>query len=159
MPDVIIQTAHAVDRIKATHDAARAEVINKIGIQVDKLEEKDFKKYADTMTKNKKALNFVISFDGQWFSYFALIGTFKDKIVEDDVGEDPTIRDREKVIKCLLAYGAANKAQVDAFRLKYPDEKALGSLKSEIDTLEKKIADDQKKLQELKKKYQDSGGK
>src|ERR1041384_4612875 len=115
MPEVKIQTATTPDRIEFMFKTAQQEIANKIGIRnAGKLAEKDFKKLEELMAKNKKPVEYFISFDGEWFGFFAKVGTVKIEITSISVTNDPSITDKEKVLNNLLAYGAASKAQVEA---------------------------------------------
>ncbi|MGE0388337.1 MAG: hypothetical protein AB7Q97_26740 [Gammaproteobacteria bacterium] len=98
---------------------AKTEIANKIGIKVGTLNDKDITKLTELMAKTKKPVEFMIAFDGTWFSHYTRVGTNKSSITEVHIGEYPGLN-KKKIIDALISYGAATKAQADAFHKKYP---------------------------------------
>jgi hypothetical protein len=155
----VIQTAKTADRIESLHYMARMLIVNKIGLRVDELKENDFKKLGELMEKSKKPVEFVMSFDGAWFSFFTRVGTVKNGISSVNIAEEKDMAKRAKILEALVSYGAATQAQVDALNKAHPDAAALSELKTKIDELKKKVTEELKQLEELKKKYAAMGGK
>ena len=155
----VIQTAKTADRVESLHYMARMTIVNKIGIKVDELKENDFKKLGELMEKSKKPVEFVMSFDGTWFSFFTRVGTVKSVISSVNIAEEKDLAKRAKILEGLVSYGAATQAQVDALNKAHPDAAALSELKTKIDDLKKKVTEELKQLEELKKKYAAMGGK
>jgi len=115
MPEVTLQTAKTEDRIVSLSKMAKAQ-IGKMGLRVEDLDDKDVakQKLAEQMTKTKKPVEFVIEFDGVWFSLSVKIGTWKHAYNSINLVEDKSIKDKEKVIKSLIQFGAATQKQLDA---------------------------------------------
>ncbi|HZR18279.1 MAG TPA: hypothetical protein VFE51_13385 [Verrucomicrobiae bacterium] len=116
MPEVTIQTAKTADRIVFLSNLAKVEIANKIGLKVEDLDDNDVKKLklVELMTKNKKPVEFVISFDGTWFTLYIKVGSFKHEFNSINLVEDRSVKDKQKVMKNLIQYGAATQAQLDA---------------------------------------------
>jgi hypothetical protein len=116
MPEVTIQTAKTEDRIVFISNLAKMEIQNKIGLKVEDLDDKDVAKLklVDLMTKSKKPVEWVISFDGQWFTLYIKIGTWKHEFNSRNLIEDNSIKDKKKVMANLIQYGAATQKQLDA---------------------------------------------
>jgi hypothetical protein len=140
MPETlkILTIAAKEEQLKPQNLAARNVVQNEIGVRVDDLDAKDFAKLTQSMTKFKKSAEWVISFDGDWFSYFVRVGS--DRSARIDVSsvrlsEERDLEKRKKILSALLARKAAAQAQVDAFYKAHPDPEALAELKKQIDDL------------------------
>jgi hypothetical protein len=118
MPEVTIQTAKTEDRIVFMSNTAKVQIANKIGLRVEELDDNDVKKLklVELMTKNKKPVEFVISFDGTWFTLYIKIGSFKHEFNSINLIEDNSIKDKEKVMKNLIQFGAATQKQLDALK-------------------------------------------
>lgn len=118
MPEIAIQTAKTEDRIVFMSSTAKTQIANKIGLRVEELDEKDVKKLklVELMTKNKKPVEFVIGFDGTSFSLSVKIGSWKHQYNSINIVEDNSIKDKEKVIKNLIGFGAATEKQLDALK-------------------------------------------
>jgi hypothetical protein len=118
MPEVTIQTAKTEDRIVFTSKTAKVQIANQIGLRVEELDDNDVKKLklVELMTKNKKPLEFVISFDGAWFTLYLKIGSWKHEFNSINLIEDNSIKDKEKVMKNLIQFGAATQKQLDALQ-------------------------------------------
>jgi hypothetical protein len=116
MPEKTIQTAKTPDRIVFISNLAKMEIGNKIGLKVEDLDENDVKKLklSDLMTKNKKPVEFVIEFDGTWFTLYIKVGSFKHEFNSINLVEDNSIKDKKQVMKNLIQYGAATQAQLNA---------------------------------------------
>src|SRR5260221_9823919 len=114
MPEVTIQTAKTEDRIVFTSNTAKMQIANKIGLKVEDLDDSDVKKLklAELMTKNKKPVEFVISFDGAWFTLYIKVGAFKHEFNSVNLIEN-RINDKQKVMKNLIEFGAATQKQLD----------------------------------------------
>ena len=116
MPEVTIQVAKTEDRIVFTSNTAKMEIANRIGLRVEELDDNGVKKLklVETMNKNKKPVEFVIEFDGTWFTLYIKIGSYKHEFNSINLIEDRSIKDRQKVMKNLIQYGAATQKQLDA---------------------------------------------
>jgi hypothetical protein len=116
MPEVTIQIAKTPDRIIFMSNTAKVQIANKIGLRVEDLDANDVKKLKleETMAKNKKPLEFVIAFDGTWFTLYLKIGSFKHEFNSINLVEDKSIKDKPKVMKNLIQIGAATQQQLDA---------------------------------------------
>src|SRR5262245_39843693 len=115
MPEVTIQTAKTPDRSVYLSNLAKMEIANKIGLKVEDLDESDVKKLklVELMTKSNKPVEFVISFDGAWFTLYIKIGTYKHEFNSINLIEDHSIKDKKKVMQNLIQYGAATQKQLD----------------------------------------------
>ena len=115
MPEVTIQTAKTEDRIVFISNLAKMQIANKIGLKVEDLDDNDVKKLklVELMTKSKKPVEFVISFDGTWFTLYIKVGTFKHEFNSINLIEDKSIQDKQKVMKNLIQFGAATQKQLD----------------------------------------------
>lgn len=115
MPEVTIQTAKTPDRIVPISYVAKQEIANRIGLKVEDLDDNDVKKLklVELMTKNKKPVEFSICFDGTWFTLYIKIGTIKHEFNSVNLVEDSNIKDKRKVMKNLIQYGAATQKQLD----------------------------------------------
>ena len=98
-----------------TSNTAKVQIANKIGLKVEDLDDNDVKKLklVELMTKNKKPVEFVISFDGAWFTLYIKVGTFKHEFNSINLIEDKSIKDKQKVMKNLIQFGAATQKQLD----------------------------------------------
>jgi vacuolar-type H+-ATPase subunit I/STV1 len=158
MPDVVYQTATTADRIDFMSKTAKQVIAARIGISVSILDAKDIAKLTEMMTKEKKPVEFVVSFDGDGINYFARVGSKKYPITAINIANDSSL-DLDKVLNNLVSQAVTTKDKVVAFKKAHPDKKALDALKKQIDELDKKLKEDQKKLADLKKEYTDMGGK
>jgi hypothetical protein len=115
MPEVTIQSAKTEDRIVYLSNLAKMQIANKIGLRVEELNESDVKrlKLVDLMNKSKKPVDFVIEFDGTWFTLYIKVGTFKHEFNSINLIEDRSIKDKPKVLKNLIQLGAATQKQLD----------------------------------------------
>ncbi len=115
MPEVTIQTAKTPDRIVFLSNLAKVEIANRIGLKVEDLDDNDVKKLklVELMTKNKKPVEFVISFDGTWFTLYFKIGSFKHDFNSVNLIEDDGVKDKRKVMNNLIKFGAATQKQLD----------------------------------------------
>ncbi len=115
MPDVTLQTAKTEDRIVFLSNTTKLQ-IQKLGLKVEELDANDVKKLklVEMMTKNKKPLEFVISFDGTWFTLTLKIGSWKHEFNSINMIEDKSIKDKQAVMKNLINIGAATKKQLEA---------------------------------------------
>jgi len=115
MPEVTIQSAKTQDRIVPVSYVAKQEIANRIGLKVEDLDDNDVKKLklVELMTKNKKPVEFAIGFDGLWFTLYIKIGTTKHEFNSVNLVEDSNIKDKRKVMKNLIQYGAATQKQLD----------------------------------------------
>jgi hypothetical protein len=115
MPEVTIQLAKTPDRIVFLSNLAKVEIANRIGLKVEDLDDSDVKKLklVELMTKNKKPVEFVISFDGTWFTLYIKIGSFKHEFNSVNLIEDSGVKDKRKVMNNLIQYGAATRKQLD----------------------------------------------
>jgi hypothetical protein len=115
MPEVTIQTAKTQDRIVPISYVAKQEIANRIGLKVEDLDDNDVKKLklVELMTKNKKPVEFAIGFDGLWFTLYIKIGASKHEFNSVNLVEDSNIKDKRKVMKNLIQYGAATQKQLD----------------------------------------------
>jgi hypothetical protein len=118
MPEVTIQTAKTEDRIVYMSKLAQMEIANKIGLRVEALDDSDVKKnkLVELMTKNKKPVDFFIAFDGTWFELGVKVGSFKHVYNSINVVEDNSIKDKDKVMRNLIQYGAATQKQLEALK-------------------------------------------
>ena len=118
MPEVTIQTAKTEDRIVFMSKTAKMQIANTIGLKVEELDDNDVKKLklVELMTKNKKPVDFAISFDGAWFTLSIKVGTFKHEFNSINLIEDRSIQDKEKVMKNLIQFGAATQKQLDQLK-------------------------------------------
>jgi hypothetical protein len=155
----LIQTAKTPDRVESMEYLARAIIAKQIGVKVSELGATDFKKLTDLMAKTKKPVEFMMSFDGDWFSYFTRVGTVKGLITSVSIAAETDFEKRGKILEGLVSYGVATKAQVDALNKAHPDTAALAALKSQLEEQKKKVTEELKKFEELKKKYAALGGK
>lgn len=98
-----------------TSNTAKMQIANKIGVKVEDLDDNDVKKLklVELMTKTKKPVEFVISFDGTWFTLYIKVGTFKHEFNSINLVEDKSIQDKQKVMKNLIQFGAATQKQLD----------------------------------------------
>ena len=98
-----------------TSNTAKMQIANKIGLKVEDLDDNDVKKLklVELMTKSKKPVEFVISFDGAWFTLYIKVGTFKHEFNSINLIEDKSIQDKQKVMKNLIQFGAATQKQLD----------------------------------------------
>src|SRR5882762_8704891 len=114
MPEVTIQTAKTEDRITFMSNLTKMQIANKIGLKVEQLDDNDVKKLklVELMAKNKKPVEFVISFDGAWFTLHIKVGTFKHEFNSINLIEDGSIKDKERVMKNLIQLGAATQKQL-----------------------------------------------
>jgi len=115
MPEVTIQIAKTEDRIVFMSNTAKLQIANRVGLKVEQLDDNDVKKLklVELMTKNKKPVEFVIEFDGAWFTLYIKIGTFKHEFNSINLIEDGSIKDKERVMKNLIQLGAATQKQLD----------------------------------------------
>jgi len=115
MPEVTIQSAKTEDRIVYLSNLAKMQIANKVGLKVEELNENDVKrlKLVDLMNKSKKPVDFVIEFDGSWFTLYIKVGTFKHEFNSINLIEDHSIKDKPKVLKNLIQLGAATQKQLD----------------------------------------------
>ena len=115
MPEVTIQTAKTPDRIVFISNTAKMQIGNKIGLKVEELDDSDAKKLKleELMNKSKKPVEFVISFDGTWFTLYIKVGSFKHEFNSINLIEDKSIQDKQKVMKNLMQLGAATQKQLD----------------------------------------------
>ena len=115
MPEVTIQSAKVPDRIVFLSNLAKVEIANRIGLKVEDLDNNDVKKLklVELMTKNKKPVEFVISFDGAWFTLYIKIGSYKHEFNSVNVIEDDGVKDKRKVMNNLIQFGAATQKQLD----------------------------------------------
>jgi len=115
MPEVTIQTAKTPDRIVFISNTAKMQIGNKIGLKVEELDDSDVKKLKleELMNKSKKPVEFVISFDGTWFTLYIKVGSFKHEFNSINLIEDKSIQDKQKVMKNLMQLGAATQKQLD----------------------------------------------
>ena len=118
MAEVTIQTAKTEDRIVYMSKLAQTEAANKIGLKVEALDERDVRNYklVEYMTKNRKPVEFFISFDGTWFELRVKVGSYKHVYNSINIVEDNSIKDKEKVILNLIQYGAATQKQLQALK-------------------------------------------
>jgi len=116
MPEVTIQTAKTADRIVFISNLAKVQIGNEIGLKVEDLDDNDVKKLklVELMTKNKKPVEWVIAFDGTWFTLYIKIGSFKHEFNSINLVEDHSIKDKKKVMQNLIQFGAATQKQLDA---------------------------------------------
>jgi len=114
MPEVTIQTAKTQDRIVFTSNLAKLQIA-KVGLKVEDLDDNDVKKLklVELMTKNKKPVEFVASFDGTWFTLYIKVGSFKHEFNSINLVEDNSIKDKQQVMKNLIQLGAATQKQLD----------------------------------------------
>ena len=121
MPEVKLKTAKEPDRIDSMYDNALTEIANKIGIRgISKLNDRHIRKIQEQMAKQKKPVDFVISFDGVWFEFYTKVGRIKDNEVAINVGQDPSIKDKVRVLKALLDYKAATPTLIQKYKQENP---------------------------------------
>ena len=116
MPEVTLQTAKTEDRIIYISNLTKVQIANKMGLKVEDLDAKDVAKLklVETMTKNKKPVEWVASFDGKWFTLTIKIGNWKHEFNSINLVEDKSIKDRKKVVQNLIDYKIATKQQLEA---------------------------------------------
>ena len=138
----VLKTAAKPEQLKAQNAVARSMVQNDIGVRVEDLDAKDFTKLTQAMAATKKPAEWVVSFDGEWVSYFVRVGSKpadKIDITSVRISEEKDVAKRNKILAALLAKKAATQAQVDAFNQAHPDPDALAALKKQIDDLNGRI--------------------
>jgi hypothetical protein len=149
----VLASAKTGDELKAKNDAARKIVMNDIGIRVDDLDAKDYAKLTAAMAKFKKPAEWVISFDGSWFGYFARVGTDKASkigISFVQLSFEKDIEKRRAILATLLKLKAATQPQVDEFMKNNPDPEAVAEAKKLVDNLTGKIKQEENLIQEFK---------
>ena len=116
MPEKPIQTAKTADEIISKSKLTKMQIANQIGLKVEDLDDHDVKKLklVELMKNNKNPVQFVISFDGTWFTLYIKVGTVKHEFNSINLVEDKSIKDKQKVMKNLMQFGAATQVQLDA---------------------------------------------
>jgi len=101
----------------------------------------DVKKIRDEMAKQKKGMEFVAKWDGQWIEIEAQVG---GKTVDKEVSQDMSAGGDQK--KWRAAMGDLRKvsklvtdADLKAFDAKHPDPDKVATLKAKADTLQRDI--------------------
>ena len=62
----------------------------------------------------------LISVDGEWFELHARVGRVKDNEVAINIGQDPAIKDKVRILKALLDYKAATPALIQKYKKNNP---------------------------------------
>jgi len=116
MPEKPIQTAKTAKDIVPTSKLVKTKIANQIGLRVEDLDDNDIKKLklVELMNNDKNPLQFIISFDGTWFTLYLKVGSTKHEFNSINLIEDKSIKDKPKVMKNLIQFGAATQQQLDA---------------------------------------------
>ena len=125
MPEKPIQTAKTAKDIVPTSKLVKTKIANQIGLRVEDLDDNDIKKLklVELMNNDKNPLQFIISFDGTWFTLYLKVGSTKHEFNSINLIEDKSIKDKPKVMKNLIQFGAATQQQLDAMGLTPPSTK------------------------------------
>lgn len=101
----------------------------------------DVKKIRDAMIRQKKAGQFVASFDGRWLTIRATVGsTVVDELTSADVSGGGDQKKWREALGLLRKYSKlVTDADLKTFDDKHPDPEAVAKLKSRMDTLNKEI--------------------
>ena len=113
----VLKVATKPDQLKVAADYVWQLCTNKITLKVDKYDDNCIKKITDFMTKTKKNAEFCMSFDGEWASFFARVGSSKLPNTAEKIAEFPN---SDKVLAGLASYGIATPGQVAEFKKKHP---------------------------------------
>jgi hypothetical protein len=155
----VMGTAKEPDRIDSMAKMTKAIINARIGIHVDDLDAKEVAKVTDLMQKSKKPAEFVLSFDGQWISYFTRVGSIKLPGASWDLSAEKDFEKRNKILDGMFAYGIVSQAQIAAFNKAHPDVAGIAEEKKKLDAAKKTLDDAQKAYDEEKRKYTAMGGK
>ena len=81
----VLSTAPDAGEVERAYQSAHETITSKLGIPVFRLPAKYLAEIVEWVTQTKKNADFVGEFDGQWFTFVAVVGAKKSVISEVDV--------------------------------------------------------------------------